>query len=227
MLLKEVANTVPDGLLKATWYLKLGEATFIAGVMAFEDQEFDECHRFMADCHEPFEEAVKHGKDDVQICEAVYDYQSRVYIHLCIVESVSLRTQAENLYRTHLLNQESVNFDLMWDVADMFKHCTMLLREQDVEQEAIGLSRLGKIFDVVLKLPDKAKGYYKRSFQLATALFPRTFNTMQGLVQRLQPGCRKVPKGSSSKRRIQLARKEEAIFRRAEARIGCPGGSSC
>ena len=77
------------------------------------------------------------------------------------MESVSLCTQAESLYHTHLLSQESVSFDLIWDVADMFKHCTMLVHEQDVEQEAIGLSRLGKIFDVVLKFPDKAKGYYK------------------------------------------------------------------
>ena len=59
----------------------------------------------------------------------------------------------------------------------MFKQCTMLVREQDVEQEAISLSRLVKVFDVVLKLPDKAKIYYKRSFHLAAALFPRTFNT--------------------------------------------------
>jgi len=177
MLLREVAQTVPDGFMKATWYLKLGEATFKAGVMAYEDQQFDDCHRYMADCHEPFEEVIKHGKDDVQICEEAYDFQERVYIHLCITESVSLRMQAENLYRTHLLNQESVNFDLMWDVADMFKQCTLLVREKDIEQEAISLSRLGKIFDIVLKLPDKAKGYYKRSFQLATAMFPRTFNT--------------------------------------------------
>ena len=161
MLLRKVANTVPDGVTKATWYLKLGETTFNAGVIAYENKEFDECHRYMADCHEPFEEAIKHGKDDIQICETAYDFQKRVYIHLCIVESVSLRIQAENLYRMHLLNQESVNFDLMWDAADMLKHCTLLVREQDIEQEAIGLSRLGKIFDVVLKLPDKAKGYYK------------------------------------------------------------------
>lgn len=177
ILLREVANTVPDGLIKAKWYLKLGENTFNAGIMAYENQKFDECHRYMADCNEPFEETIRHGTDDVQICEVAYDYQKRVFIHLCITESVSLRTQAENLYWTHLLNQESVNFDLMWDVADMFKHCTLLVREQDVEQEAISLSRLGKIFDVVLKLPDKAKEYYKRSFQLATALFPRVFNT--------------------------------------------------
>ena len=131
----------------------------------------------MADCHEPFEEVIKHGKDDIQICETVYDFQKRVYIpHLCIVESVSLRTQAEDIFYVHLSDQERINFDLMWDVVDMFKHCTLLVREQDIEQEAIGLSRLGKIFDIVLKLPDKAKGYYKRSFQLATALFPRKFN---------------------------------------------------
>ena len=60
----------------------------------------------------------------------------------------------------------------------MFKHCTLLVHEQDTEQKAIGLSCLGKIFDVVLRLPEKAKGYYKQSFQLATAQFPRTFNTM-------------------------------------------------
>ena len=59
----------------------------------------------------------------------------------------------------------------------MFKQSTLLVREQDLEQEAIGLSRLGKVFDELLKLPEKAKEYYKRSFQLATSLFPRTFNT--------------------------------------------------
>jgi len=177
LLLRKIAKAAPDGLTKATCYLKLGEATFNAGVIAYESQLFGDCQGYMADCNEPFEEALRLGKDDPRICEEAHDLKERVYVHLCIAQSVSLRLQAENLYRTHLLNQESVNFDFIWDLVDMFKQCTLLVREQDLEQEAIGLSRLGKVFDKVLKLPDKAKVYYKRSFQLATALFPRTFNT--------------------------------------------------
>lgn len=176
LLLRKIAKAAPDGLIKATCYLKLGEATFNAGVIAYESQLFCDCQGYMADCNEPFEEALKFGKDDPRICEEAHDFKERVYVHLCIAQSVSLRVQAENLYRTHLLNQESVNFDFIWDLVDMFKQCTLLVREQDLEQEAIGLSRLGKVFNEVLKLPDKAKVYYKQSFQLATAMFPRTFN---------------------------------------------------
>ena len=177
LLLRKIASMAPDGLTKATCWLKLGEATFNAGVMAYEDQRFSDCHRHMAECNEPFEEALRYGKDDTSICEDAYDFQRKVFVHLCITESVSLRTQGESLFHAHLMNQENVDFDLMWEVADMFKQCTMLVREQDVEQEAISLSRLAKVFDVVLKLPEKAKIYYKRSFHLAAALFPRTFNT--------------------------------------------------
>ena len=177
LLLRKIAKAAPEGLTKATCYLKLGEATFNAGVIAYESQLFSECQSYMADCNEPFEEALRLGRDDPGICEEVHDFKERVYIHLCIAESVSLRLQAEDLYRTHIRTQESIIFDFIWDLVDMFKQATLLVREQDLEQEAIGLSRLGKVFDELLKLPDKAKGYYRQSFHLATALFPRTFNT--------------------------------------------------
>ena len=177
LLLRRIAKAAPEGLTKATCFLKLGEATFNAGVIAYESQLFSDCLGYMADCHEPFEEALRLGRDDPKICEEAQDFKERVYVHLCIAESVSLRLQAENLYQSHIRNQECINFDFIWGLADMFKQATMLVREQDLEQEAIGLSRLGKVFDELLKLPDKAKGYYRQSFQLATALFPRTFNT--------------------------------------------------
>ena len=54
----------------------------------------------------------------------------------------------------------------------------MLVHEQDVEQEATSLSLLAKVFDVVLKLPEKAKICFKQSFHLAVALFSRNFNSM-------------------------------------------------
>ena len=46
--------------------------------------------------------------------------------------------------------------------------------------EAIALSRIGRVYDEVLKKKDKAKEYFRRSVQLAHSLHPRTFNS-QGI----------------------------------------------
>lgn len=46
--------------------------------------------------------------------------------------------------------------------------------------EAIAVSRLGRVYDKVLKLKEKAKEYYKHSIQLAHSMYPRTF-AMEGM----------------------------------------------
>ena len=55
----------------------------------------------------------------------------------------------------------------------------------EVELEAIAVSRLGRVYDKVLKLKDKAKEYYKHSVQLAHSMYPRTF-AMEGVLLYLQ-----------------------------------------
>ena len=110
LLLRRIAKAAPEGLTKATCYLKLGEATFNAGVIAYESQLFSDCQGYMADCNEPFEEAIRIGREDPKICEEAHDFKERVYVHLCIAQSVSLRLQAENLYHTHLAEPGKCKF---------------------------------------------------------------------------------------------------------------------
>ena len=54
---------------------------------------------------------------------------------------------------------------------------TLRTREvTEVELEAIAVSRIGRVYDRVLKLKYRAKEYYKHAVQLAFSMHPRTFN---------------------------------------------------
>ena len=76
-----------------------------------------------------------------------------------------------------LKEEEDLNMDMVWAVVDWYKQAALLTRENDVELEAIALSRLGKVYDSVLKMKAKAQENLKRSIQLAMSLHPRTFNS--------------------------------------------------
>ena len=172
-MLRKLYEAAPTSILKGRCILERAVSTFKLGVKAYELEDFTKCLQYMSDCRAPLAEATKH---DPLLSERVGDYQQRVFMHICICESVQKRKVADSLFRAHIFGEEVVNFDFVWDVIDMFKHAVILTREKDAEQEAISLSRMGKMFESVVKLPDKAKEYYKRSFQLALSLHPRTFN---------------------------------------------------
>ncbi len=46
-----------------------------------------------------------------------------------------------------------------------------------VEREAVAASRLGKLYDQVLKIKYKAKEYFQHCMQLAHSLTPRVFTS--------------------------------------------------
>ncbi|OWF51011.1 hypothetical protein KP79_PYT19606 [Mizuhopecten yessoensis] len=84
----------------------------------------------------------------------------------------------DELFEQTIKGDEMVNMDMVWDVVDWFKVAVLRTRERtEMEQEAIAASRLGKIYDKVLKMKDKAKEYVMRSIQLAHSMHPRTFNS--------------------------------------------------
>jgi len=76
------------------------------------------------------------------------------------------------------MEEESLNMDMVWEVVDWYKQAVLRTREvTEVEMEAIALSRLGKVFDKILKLKNKAKEYVMKAVELANSMHPRTFNT--------------------------------------------------
>ena len=83
---------------------------------------------------------------------------------------------ADEILEKLLLDEECLQMDMVWKVVDLYKEAIILTRELDMEVEAIALSRLGNIFDKILKDKIKAKGCFRRSIQLAISLHPRTFD---------------------------------------------------
>lgn len=71
---------------------------------------------------------------------------------------------------------EFSNFLMAWEILDWYKKAVLLTRELEVEMEAIALSRIGRVYDKVLKMKSKAKENFKRSIELALTMLPRTFN---------------------------------------------------
>lgn len=68
--------------------------------------------------------------------------------------------------------------DIIWDIIDWYKLAVLRTRERtEMEQEAIACSRLGRIYDRILKMTDKCKEYMMASIQLAHSMQPRTFNS--------------------------------------------------
>ena len=67
--------------------------------------------------------------------------------------------------------------DMIWEVVDWYKRSVLLTREKDVEFEAIGHSRLGRVYDQVLKLQTKAKENFMQCLELANSMYPRVFTS--------------------------------------------------
>lgn len=63
--------------------------------------------------------------------------------------------------------------DMIWEVLDTYKASGLCCREKDIENEAVALSRQGRIYDKVFKVRSKAHEYYRRAFDLAQGLLPR------------------------------------------------------
>lgn len=83
----------------------------------------------------------------------------------------------DDILHNILLMEEDLNFDMVWKVVDCYMEAIVLAREIDMEVEAIALSRLGSIYDKILKDKFRAKTYFRRSIQLAMSLHPRTFDS--------------------------------------------------
>ena len=63
--------------------------------------------------------------------------------------------------------EEDLNFDMVWEVVDCYMEAIVLAKEINIEVEAIALSRLGSVYDKILKDKIRAKTYFTRSIQLA------------------------------------------------------------
>ena len=176
-LLNEIACQIPGGTLKANCYLQLADTVFKAGISELSAGRYKECLKLMHECYTPIEEARRYGHHDPFIEAEVRVYNEDIFIHQCTSESIQARVTGGQLFETLLQDEDSLNIDMVWEVVDWYKQSILLTRERDVEFEAIGHSRLGKVYDRVLKLKNKAKENFMRCLELVNSMHPRNFTS--------------------------------------------------
>lgn len=91
-------------------------------------------------------------------------------------DSIKLREQADHMFDEYVMQSEGLNLEMVWVILDLYKASEMHSRNLDIENEAIALSRQGRLFYKIFKLPSKAHTYYRASFDLAAALYPKDLN---------------------------------------------------
>jgi hypothetical protein len=91
------------------------------------------------------------------------EYESRRQVALSRSEVEQYLCIGDELMTSLLQHEENLNMDLAWTAADTYKQAVLLAKEHNVEGEAIASSRLGKLYDKVLKLEGPAKQLYKHA----------------------------------------------------------------
>ncbi|XP_031557583.1 uncharacterized protein LOC116294175 [Actinia tenebrosa] len=161
--------------------LQLNLATFLFhdGAQKIQQNDYRGALSRLRDCYRPIEEARRLNRDTDEFCrdQDIRILEKDVYFNTCSAESIQAREYGHQLLDIATLDEESLNMNLVWDAIDWYKRAAILTRELDLEQEAIALSHLGFVYNKVLKLKYKSKEYYKKCFELAESMKPRTFFT--------------------------------------------------
>lgn len=176
-LLNEIACRLSEGTLKALCFLQLADTIFKAGISDLSAGKHKECMRLMRECYHPVEEARRYGHQDLFVDTEVRVFDEDIFLHQCTCESIQARITGDGLFDTIILDEDNLNIEMVWEVVDWYKQSILLTREKDVEYEAIGHSRLGKVYDKVLKLKNKAKENFMRCLELVNSMHPRNFTS--------------------------------------------------
>lgn len=124
-------------------------------------------------CRGEAENAIRVSKQKHEAIDEIERFKEDIGFLRCCCESVRLRTNGDELFTIYMNDDKESNFEIMWDILDMYKAAALQCREKDLEIEAVAISRQARLFDRVFKLRNKAKEYYKQAMNLAQTLFPQ------------------------------------------------------
>ncbi|XP_057292718.1 uncharacterized protein LOC130621447 [Hydractinia symbiolongicarpus] len=156
--------------------LEIASMRFHYGISSFNKKDYKTCLYQMQECYRPIEEARRHGRNHTYVIVEANVMEQDIFLNTCVAESAQVRLKADDVLHSLLMDEENLSMDMVWKVVDLYKEAIILTREKDVEMEAIALSRLGNVYDKILKDKLKAKAYFRRSIQLALSLHPRIFD---------------------------------------------------
>lgn len=160
---------------RADIWLEIGIVYLHDAVIALSKKDFKRSLHSLKELNRPMEEVKSHGskqlKNKVEEMELDFNYQ------MALTESLQSICSGDDLLLDHLNDEENVNMDLIYTVVDFYRQAIILARELEIEVEAIAWSRLGRLYDQVLKVKYRATKAFERCLQLAHSLFPRALTT--------------------------------------------------
>ncbi|XP_071949809.1 uncharacterized protein [Antedon mediterranea] len=172
-LMNLACQLVPTRDLKASVSILYAEFLLSKAINLLQQGVYKKSKSLLYDCHQPVEEARRYGCNNNEVLLEVNVLHEDIVMQTAVVEARQALATADQLKEKILMNEEDLNFDMVWEVLDWYKKSILLTREKDVELEAIAMSRIGAIYDIVLKLKFKARPYFKGAITLAHSLHPR------------------------------------------------------
>ena len=174
-------SSVSDSKHHRTTMLKqLVKDYFHISVIALEGNDYKESLRALSEMYTPLtklEDLVCEDHETfLEDQEFINDMKDDCFKNRCISESLQKRILADNLFETTINTAEDLDMKAIWQVIDFYTESIVLTRENDVEQEAISLTKLGILYHKVLLQKTKAKEILMRVLQLAQSLQPRNLN---------------------------------------------------
>ncbi|XP_046443360.1 uncharacterized protein LOC124193538 [Daphnia pulex] len=160
-----------NGLTRSSFFLKLGRLTFEKAIEHQDNGRFIESLQLLRDNYLNIEEAKK----DKDQCEEAIELEESNFIHLSIGESTLARQKGDDLWRGIMMDEESIQMELVWDAVDYYVQSIVLSRDKSLESEAMAHSHLGRLYEL-LRFNDKSHDHYKLTVDLVVAMQPKNFN---------------------------------------------------
>ena len=152
---------------------------FHVSVVALEENDYKASLRALTEVYTPLtklEELVTDSSDDILLQDYISNMKEDVFKNRCISDSMQKRFMADQLLHSTINDAEDLDVTAIWQVIDFYMESIVLTRENDVEQEAISLSKLGILYHQVLLQKGRAKEVLMKVLQLAHSLQPRNLS---------------------------------------------------
>ncbi|MCO5589339.1 hypothetical protein L7F22_043305 [Adiantum nelumboides] len=138
-----------------------------------ESLDYKGCQSLLHACCVPLRKAascfVTEQVEKVLLHE-IQDLQNSVNVHLAICEAMQATALGDIHISEALLDEEEMDMEKVKDALDCYRQASLATRELDMETEAVAVSKIGRIYADVLKLPNEAHKYHFQAVRLALAV---------------------------------------------------------
>ncbi|XP_018006728.1 uncharacterized protein LOC108664614 [Hyalella azteca] len=173
--LEKLCNILDEPGHQAECFTHIGQTLFNAAVKALEKKDYKTSLSHLKECYRPIEEMRRLGENDPLVVSEAEVLSGDVLLHTASAESMQAVAMGDSLLQKAVMDSEELKMSLIMEVLDWYVEAVISARDVEIEHEAIASSRIGKVYDQILKMPCKAKKYFIHSLQLAHSAAPKSF----------------------------------------------------